>query len=105
MGYRLCRPVSFSRGIEGQRRQMPQEDFSDDIKVIGTDLSAIQPDWVPPNCRFEIDDAEQDWTFDPNLFDFIHNRNFICAIRNWPKLIAQTYKYCSTNAPALSVSG
>ncbi|KAL1963768.1 hypothetical protein VTN77DRAFT_7834 [Rasamsonia byssochlamydoides] len=25
-------------------------------QVIGTDLSPIQPPWVPPNCVFEIDD-------------------------------------------------
>jgi hypothetical protein len=23
----------------------------------------IQPPWVPPNCRFEIDDVEEDWTY------------------------------------------
>ena len=23
-------------------------------QVIGTDLSPIQPKWVPPNCKFEI---------------------------------------------------
>jgi cyclopropane fatty-acyl-phospholipid synthase-like methyltransferase len=32
-------------------------------EVIGTDLSPIQPVWIPPNCRFEVDDAEQEWTF------------------------------------------
>ncbi|KAH6950068.1 S-adenosyl-L-methionine-dependent methyltransferase [Fusarium avenaceum] len=30
-----------------------------DTEVIGTDLSPCQPQWVPPNLRFEIDDA--DW--------------------------------------------
>ena len=30
--------------------------------VTGTDLSPIQPSWVPPNCKFEIDDAEREWT-------------------------------------------
>ncbi|KAE9969589.1 hypothetical protein BLS_005308 [Venturia inaequalis] len=36
-------------------------DFADlypSAEVIGTDLSMIQPDWVPPNLRFDIDDAE-----------------------------------------------
>jgi cyclopropane fatty-acyl-phospholipid synthase-like methyltransferase len=31
--------------------------------VVGTDLSPIQPSWVPPNCRFEVDDAERRWIF------------------------------------------
>lgn len=30
-------------------------------QVLGTDLSPIQPTWVPPNCKFEVDDLEQDW--------------------------------------------
>ncbi|EXA29949.1 hypothetical protein FOVG_18627 [Fusarium oxysporum f. sp. pisi HDV247] len=35
-------------------------DFADqypNAEVIGTDLSPIQPDWVPPNVRFELEDA------------------------------------------------
>ncbi|KAL1889967.1 hypothetical protein Sste5346_008545 [Sporothrix stenoceras] len=43
-------------------------------EVIGTDLSPIQPDFVPPNCRFEIDDAEDDWTYGTSPFDFVHLR-------------------------------
>jgi hypothetical protein len=27
-------------------------------RVIGTDLSAIQPNYVPLNCEFQIHDAE-----------------------------------------------
>lgn len=32
-------------------------------EVTGTDLSPIQPDWVPSNCKFEVDDAMSPWTF------------------------------------------
>ncbi|RSL46755.1 hypothetical protein CEP54_013696 [Fusarium duplospermum] len=45
--------------------------------VIGTDISPTQPAWVPPNLSFQIDDAQLDWTFEPNSFDFIHVR-FMC---------------------------
>ncbi|KAH8652667.1 S-adenosyl-L-methionine-dependent methyltransferase [Tricladium varicosporioides] len=41
--------------------------------VTGTDLSPIQPDYVPPNCDFEIDDAEEEWPFTES-FDYIHGR-------------------------------
>ncbi|TLD30007.1 S-adenosyl-L-methionine-dependent methyltransferase [Venturia nashicola] len=71
-------------------------DFADlypSAEVIGTDLSMIQPDWVPPNLRFDIDDAELEWTFAPDSFDFIHNRNFVCSIRNWPRLVEQAFKH------------
>ncbi|KAG9784220.1 hypothetical protein KCU88_g2848, partial [Aureobasidium melanogenum] len=52
-------------------------DFADrypTATVIGTDLSPIQPQWVPPNVQFEIDDFCQPWTFKKNSFDFIHAR-------------------------------
>ena len=52
--------------------------------VVGTDLSPIQPSWVPPNCQFYVDDAESEWAFhDP--FDFIHGRALCGGIADWPK--------------------
>ncbi|KAI9821738.1 MAG: hypothetical protein M1827_002319 [Pycnora praestabilis] len=68
-------------------------DMYPSAQVIGTDISAIQPSWVPANCQFEIDDAESDWTFARDSFDFIHNRNFVCAIRDWKKLVKQTFDH------------
>ncbi|KAK7985196.1 S-adenosyl-L-methionine-dependent methyltransferase [Apiospora saccharicola] len=41
--------------------------------VIGTDLSPIQPEYVPQNCEFLIDDAEDEWVFS-RPFDYIHGR-------------------------------
>jgi hypothetical protein len=41
--------------------------------IIGTDLSPIQPAFVPPNCRSEVDDAEDEWVF-LQKFDYIHCR-------------------------------
>ncbi|KAF8544207.1 S-adenosyl-L-methionine-dependent methyltransferase [Trichophaea hybrida] len=61
-------------------------------EVIGTDLSPIQPKWVPPNCKFEVDDAEQEWTYRPDFFDFIHSRNLNQAVSNWPKLMREVYR-------------
>ncbi|CAG8052877.1 unnamed protein product [Penicillium nalgiovense] len=62
--------------------------------VIGTDLSPIQPNWSPPNCRFYIDDAESDWTFSPGeAFDYIHLRTMAGGIGDWPKLIKQAYQH------------
>lgn len=29
---------------------------------------------MPPNCRFEIDDAEDEWTYGSSPFDFVHLR-------------------------------
>jgi hypothetical protein len=47
---------------------------------------------VPPNCQFEVDDVEETWTFPRNHFDFIHARDFIFSIRDWPKLVGQCFK-------------
>lgn len=62
-------------------------------EVIGTDLSAIQPGWVPPNCKFYVDDAESDWSYTLDSFDFIHGRGMAGGIRNWDHLYGQIYKH------------
>ena len=70
-------------------------DFADefpDAEVIGTDLSPIQPSWVPPLCKFLIDDVESDWMYD-EAFDFIHGRGRGGAIQNWPRYYEQVYRH------------
>ena len=62
-------------------------------KVIGTDISAVQPTFVPPNCIFQIDDAQLDWTFEPDSFDLIHLRYLYGAIDDWRKLFRQAYTH------------
>lgn len=43
-------------------------------KVIGNDISAIQPNWVTPNVEFIIEDFENEWLYEKDSFDFIHAR-------------------------------
>ncbi|KAJ3520242.1 hypothetical protein NM208_g13792 [Fusarium decemcellulare] len=62
-------------------------------EVIGTDISPTQPSWVPPNLVFHIDDAQLDWTFEPESFDFIHVRYMQGAIDDWPKFYSQVFKF------------
>lgn len=64
-----------------------------DAHVVGTDISPIQPAWVPPNCEFQIDDAEQDWTFPENHFDYIHVRTLYGGISHWPAFYARCLKH------------
>jgi hypothetical protein len=69
-------------------------DYADEhpnTSVIGTDLSAVQPDWVPPNLKFEIDDCTKPWTWDANTFDFVHMRYLFGAIRDWTALFKEAY--------------
>lgn len=56
--------------------------------VTGVDLSPIQPNWIPPNCRFEIDDFELDWSY-TYPFEFIHARNIEGCVKDHRKLFHQ----------------
>ncbi|CAO2657158.1 Nn.00g032840.m01.CDS01 [Neocucurbitaria sp. VM-36] len=62
-------------------------------EVIGVDIAATQPPFVPPNCIFEIDDVEEDWPYRPAHFDFIHGRDLMTAVRDWPRLLQQAYTH------------
>ncbi|AEO62416.1 uncharacterized protein THITE_133689 [Thermothielavioides terrestris NRRL 8126] len=48
-------------------------DLYPEAEIIGTDLSPIQPSFVPPNVRFFVEDSSDDWDY-PSEFDFIHTR-------------------------------
>ncbi|KAL4875215.1 S-adenosyl-L-methionine-dependent methyltransferase [Aspergillus karnatakaensis] len=68
-------------------------DFADQhpsARVIGMDLSPIQPSWIPPNLKFEIDDYEQTWTYSQK-FDFIHGRMLSGSIADEHQLFKQAY--------------
>ncbi|KAG6168906.1 hypothetical protein E4U51_001864 [Claviceps purpurea] len=70
-------------------------DQNPNASVIGTDLSPCQPQWVPPNLRFEIDDAGLEWTWDADHFDFIHMRYLLGGIEDWKGLLKEAYKCCA----------
>lgn len=62
-------------------------------EIIGIDLSPIQPPWVPPNVKFYVDDAESDWVEAAESLDLVHTRHLCMAIKDWPRLLDQSYKY------------
>lgn len=59
-------------------------------EVIGTDLSPIQPQHVPENCRFYVDDAECEWDWE-SPFDLIHARCLAGSIADWPRFYRQCF--------------
>ncbi|TDZ16151.1 Secondary metabolism regulator LAE1 [Colletotrichum orbiculare MAFF 240422] len=63
-----------------------------EASVVGIDLSPIQPDFIPSNVRFLVDDAEADWVYPDGNFDYVHLRNMAPSIRNWPALFAEAYR-------------
>jgi hypothetical protein len=69
-------------------------EFADEhekTEVIGSDLSPIQPSWVPRNVKFIVDDIEEDWQQNAKPFDFIHSRHLAGSIRDWPRLVRQAF--------------
>lgn len=68
-------------------------DFADDhpeAHVTGIDLSPIQPDFVPPNVTFIVDDVEDTWAYS-HPFDFVFCRFMTGSLVDWPKLFQQSY--------------
>ncbi|KAM0245577.1 hypothetical protein ACHAQJ_010525 [Trichoderma viride] len=60
----------------------------------GMDLSPIQPDWVPENVLFVVDDIEHEagWTYPENSFDYIHIRHTCHSIKDRVELWDRVYK-------------
>jgi SAM-dependent methyltransferase len=73
-------------------------------RVIGNDIAPVQPTVVPPNCEFEIEDIETDWPYRKSSFDFIHCREFLLAIRDWQRLINQSFEHLQPGG-YLEISG
>ncbi|KAL4947414.1 S-adenosyl-L-methionine-dependent methyltransferase [Aspergillus filifer] len=51
----------------------------------------IQPSWIPPNCRFEVDDFEQTWPYS-QPFDYIHGRELEGFIRDHDHVFREAFK-------------
>ncbi|KAK6220117.1 UMTA methyltransferase [Colletotrichum tabaci] len=69
---------------------MEMGDFFHHAEVIGNDLSPTQPEWVPPNVRFEIDDVESSW-IEGKKYDFIFCRYMVGAIGDWETLVKRVF--------------
>ncbi|CAH0058293.1 unnamed protein product [Clonostachys solani] len=70
-------------------------EFADDhpdATVIGVDLSPIQPEFVPPNCQFEVDDLEKEWTW-TKPFDYIFSRMMIMSFASWDNYLVQADRH------------
>ncbi|KAJ4405426.1 hypothetical protein N0V85_004680, partial [Neurospora sp. IMI 360204] len=70
-------------------------DFADEFpnaEVIGTDVTPIQPSWVPPNVQFELEDCNQQWSWPDNTFDFINLRSLMGVVDDWDALYRNAYR-------------
>lgn len=62
-------------------------------KVIGTDLSPIQPSFVPPNVQFEVDDCCDPWLFQRDYFDYVHIRGLTGCVADWNAFYREAYSH------------
>ncbi|TDZ20265.1 Secondary metabolism regulator LAE1 [Colletotrichum orbiculare MAFF 240422] len=65
-------------------------DIFPNAEIYGNDLSPIQPEWVPPNVKFEVDDVESPW-LDDRRYDYIFCRFMFGSVKDWPKLVKSIY--------------
>ena len=63
-----------------------------DCEVIATDIATFQPMDVPPNVYFEVDDANEGWTY-TKPFDFIHMRGLSGAFSDWATIYTEARKH------------
>ena len=63
-----------------------------DAEIIATDISVCQPTDVPPNVFFEVDDAQEEWTYS-EPFDLIHIRGLAGAFGDWTSIYTGAYKH------------
>lgn len=65
-----------------------------DAEILGTDLSPIQPNDVPPNVHFYVDDAsEDDWLWPVDHFDHIHTSILLGSLSSFSGLIKTAFRY------------
>jgi len=94
----LCQRLHFAPLVEGGGNildmgtgtgiwAIEMGDLYPGANVLGVDLSPIQPEWVPPNVKFMVDDVESPWLRPLNHFHYIHARHTVMAIKNWPRLM------------------
>lgn len=64
-------------------------------RVIGTDLSPIQPHWTPPNVEFRVEDLEDEnrpWTSIYADADLIHVRAVLQTLRKPRQLLERAFE-------------
>lgn len=95
LGYGPCmwaKNCLYSSSVCADRRHRDFADEYPSAEVIGSDLSPIQPHFVPPNLKFEVDDVEEPWVHPENHFDLIHVRALYGAISDWPEFYRNAFR-------------
>ena len=60
-------------------------------RVIGVDLSRIQPVWLPPNVEFFVDDVEDEWV-QLSDFDYVHIRVVLSTLKDPRRVLTTAFE-------------
>ena len=56
-------------------------------------MSPTQPNFVPSNVHFEVDDVEDPWVLPTDkLYSFIFCRYMAASILDWPRLVGRIFE-------------
>lgn len=47
---------------------------------------------MPPSCQFHIEDAQLEWTYRPDSFDFVHIRALYGTFSDWGELYRKAFR-------------
>lgn len=65
-----------------------------DAQITGTDLSPCQPNEVPENVHFIVDDiTEDEWLFNHNSLDYIHSAHLSGSLSSYKPVLQKMQKY------------
>ncbi|KAI0672942.1 S-adenosyl-L-methionine-dependent methyltransferase [Trametes maxima] len=74
--------------------------------VVGVDLAPPRVDGdLPPNCRFEIDDANLGFSHYRESFDLIHARSISAGIRDYPQFLEEVAQALRPGGVVISGDG
>ncbi|KJZ68996.1 hypothetical protein HIM_11612 [Hirsutella minnesotensis 3608] len=59
--------------------------------IIGLDISPIQPEFVPPNVHFFVENVETEWR-ETDKYHLVHLRGMSGSIKDWPSLFRKIYQ-------------
>ncbi|KAL3460443.1 hypothetical protein BJX64DRAFT_278482 [Aspergillus heterothallicus] len=62
-------------------------------QITGTDLSPCQPDEVPENVHFIVDDCREDWLWNQNSLDYIHAGHMSGALPSYKDLLRKMFDH------------
>jgi SAM-dependent methyltransferase len=74
--------------------QLAESNQLPSAQITGIDLSAIQPELVPKNVTFEIQDCtDTDWCRERGTIDYIHSRFMAGSLASWKRLLRTSRRH------------